>query len=227
MASVNDVKEVLATKGAVTVIEERAIEHGVQLRTKEGPIINVWNTGNVTVQGKMQHLVKPFIDELEAGTPDPGAQRSRTVFVVYGHDTAARTDLEAMLRRWGLEPVVLDQLTSEGDTLIEKLERYGRDISFSVVLATPDDEGYPKDQPTERKYRTRQNVVLELGMMLNKLGRRKVAILLKQPDEGVMERPSDIEGLIYIPFSDSVNDARVQLAKEMNKQGLKIDLDKL
>jgi len=42
-----------------------------------------------------------------------------------------------------------------------------------------------------------------------------------------MERPSDIERLIYIPFTDRVDDAKVQLAKEMNKQGLRIDLDAL
>ena len=43
------------------------------------------------------------------------------VFVVYGHDEPARTQLEAMLRRWGMEPLILDQLPSEGQTIIEKL----------------------------------------------------------------------------------------------------------
>lgn len=42
-----------------------------------------------------------------------------------------------------------------------------------------------------------------------------------------MERPSDIQGLIYIPFKDSVNDVAVTLAKEMNAQGLTIDLSRL
>jgi predicted nucleotide-binding protein len=46
---------------------------------------------------------------------------SRQVFVVYGHDDPSRTSLEAMLRRWNLEPIILDQLTSGGQTIIEKL----------------------------------------------------------------------------------------------------------
>ena len=46
----------------------------------------------------------------------------RDVFVVYGHDENARTQLEAMLRRWNIEPLILDQLPSEGMTVIEKLE---------------------------------------------------------------------------------------------------------
>jgi predicted nucleotide-binding protein len=133
-----------------------------------------------------------------------------------------------MLRRWGLEPIVLDQLTSEGDTLIEKLERSMDDaVVFAVVLATPDDEGFPSGRPDNKKFRARQNVVLELGMMLRGLGRKRVAILLPQLDEGVMEKPSDIDGLLYIPYADTLDDAKVTLAKEMNKQGLSIDLNDL
>ena len=69
-----------------------------------------------------------------------------------------------MLRRWGLEPVILDQLPSQGQTIIEKLEHYQADVSFAVVLATPDDEGRGVTTPTETALRARQNVVLELGM---------------------------------------------------------------
>ena len=147
--------------------------------------------------------------------------------MVYGHDTIARTELEAMLRRWDLTPILIDQLASEGDTLIKKLERITGSAAFAVVLATPDDEGHRRDRPDEKKYRARQNVVLELGMMLRALGRKRVAVLLPQLDQGVMERPSDIDGLIYIPYTDGVADAKVQLAKELNKQGLRIDLDNL
>lgn len=62
-------------------------------------------------------------------------------------------------------------------------------------------------------------------MLLAKLGRRRVAILLKQQER--MERPSDIQGLIYIPFKDDAKDAAVLLAKEMPAQGYQIDIQKL
>jgi predicted nucleotide-binding protein len=68
-------------------------------------------------------------------------------------------------------------------------------------------------------------VVLELGMMLSVLGRSKVAILLKTDVN--MERPSDIQGLIYIPFKDEVREAALLLAKEINAQGISIDLNKV
>ena len=64
-----------------------------------------------------------------------------------------------------------------------------------------------------------------IGMILALLGRQNVAILLKAQDK--MERPSDIQGLIYIPFKDDITEAALPLAKEMNAQGLRIDLCKL
>lgn len=145
------------------------------------------------------------------------------VFVVYGHDKDSLYELEAMLRRWKLEPLILDQLPSEGQTLIEKLEKYATEVKFAVVLATPDDKGYRKGHEDEIAYRARQNVVLELCMLLALLGRKKVAILLKKQDG--MERPSDIQGLIYLPFYDNLQkDVGSSLAKEMLACGYNISL---
>src|SRR3989442_1072670 len=115
---------------------------------------------------------------------------------------------------------------TEGQTVIEKLEAAMDEADFGVVLATPDDEGHRVGRPDEKAYRARQNVVLELGMLLSQLGRQNVAILLKS-QEG-MERPSDIQGLIYVPFKDDVaKEAGVILAKTMVARGYRIDVAKL
>ena len=159
----------------------------------------VFDSGAITPQGKDVELVKQLLG-LEPGknvgatqpfAPAKSAVNNK-VFVVYGHDEQARARLDAMLRRWGLEPLILDQLPSEGQTIIEKLEKYTGEAKFGVVLATPDDEGFRRNHPDEKALRARQNVVLELGMLLSTLGRSKVAILLHQQEN--MERPSDIQG---------------------------------
>lgn len=106
-----------------------------------------------------------------------------------------------------------------------KLEEHTGGVNFGIVLATPDDIGYVKGREEEKKFRARQNVVLELGMLLARIGRSKVAILLSQAEE--MERPSDIEGLIYIPFKENVEEAKVSLAKEMRNNGYTIDIANL
>jgi predicted nucleotide-binding protein len=202
---------------------------GTQLRLQNGAIVNSYHTGKFNVQGKNQEPVKECL-----GVPAPQAIAGNgaaaaakpvlsKVFVVYGHDKGARTELEAMLRRWKLEPMILDQLPSEGQTIIEKLESTIADVNFAVVLATPDDEGHRAGHDDEKAFRARQNVVMELGMMLTLLGRKRVAILMKQQDN--MERPSDIQGLLYIPYKDNLQqEAGLLLAKEMQAQGYPISL---
>jgi predicted nucleotide-binding protein len=227
--SVEDVLKKLEAQGMTLKDKKRnGNDTGYVLRLTKGEIVNVFDNGTVTVQGKYQALVKEALG-IHLGPVSPSAAQlkpSRKVFVVYGHDTQAKTQLEAMLRRWDLDPLILDQLPSEGQTVIEKLEKYTQgDDSFAVVLATPDDEGNIVGKKDERKLRARQNVVLELGLLLSKLGRARVAILLKSQEK--MERPSDIQGLIYLPFTDDVAETKVQLAKEMEKQGISIAMAKL
>lgn len=160
----DQVKDILDTNGFV-LDEEKEIQYGVQLKFTNGSIVNVFDKGTVTPQGKDPDLVK----QLLGLTPGKGttpvlsvvtAGSNNKVFVVYGHEEQARARLDAMLRRRGLEPLILDQLPSEGQTIIEKLEKYTANCHFAVVLATPDDIGYRANHPDEQAYRARQNVVL-------------------------------------------------------------------
>lgn len=207
---------------------QKSISDGnaTQIKLSNGAIVNCWKSGTVNVQGKNTEVVKEIIGKGKAEKNSAPVLSNKKVFVVYGHDSVARSNLEAMLRRWGLEPLILDQLPSEGQTIIEKLENYTGQVEFAVVLATPDDIGYRSNHEDEAAFRARQNVVLELGMLLSKLGRKRVAILLKQQDD--MERPSDIQGLIYIPFIDNLErEAGLTLAKEMVSQGYSIDVARI
>ena len=196
-----------------SITEVKEIPHGKGLRLSNGGIINCYNSGSHVIQGKAQ-------DEVRAVIEDAAITESKKIFVVYGHDEIARTQLEAMLRRWDLEPIILDQQASGGQTIIEKLEEYTADVGYAIILATPDDEGKAKTE-SSYKSRVRQNVVLELGMFLAKLGRNRVAILWKEATD--FEKPSDIQGLIYIPFKDKVDEGSVNLIRELSRQGYKID----
>lgn len=223
-----EVRSLLARNGFKVLKEVRnGNGSGNQLRLESGQIVNVYDTGKVDVQGKNPERIRLVLGTATGGalaapvTATTGV--SNKVFVVYGHDKIARTELEAMLLRWGLEPLILDQLPSGGQTIIEKLEAYIDQAGFGVVLATPDDEGHRAGHGDKKAHRARQNVVLELGMLLTRLGRDRVAILLR--DQVQMERPSDIQGLIYIPYKDSLQkEAGLVLAKEMLAKGYAIDL---
>lgn len=192
---------------------------GTKLKLSNGCIVNVYDSGKMSFQGRNNEEVRAI---LEGKKPE---KANRKVFVVYGHDGNARTQLEAMLRRWDLEPLIIDQLVSSGATIIEKLEEFTQQAEFGIVLATPDDIGYAKNKEDSKRFRVRQNVVLELGMLLAKMGRSKVAILLSQAED--MEKPSDIDGLIYIPFTNNVEETKVSLAKELKNNGYALDISKL
>jgi len=58
---------------------------------------------------------------------------------------------------------------------------------------------------------------LELGMVLAKLGRKRVAVLRKQ----TVEQPSDIDGLLYIPFAERVEEIKLDIIKELQAAGFK------
>ena len=217
---IDKVISVLKENGLKISMKERTGNGlGTKITLEIGCVINCWDSGKLSFQGKNTDKVK----ELFSTTMDNTTNRK--VFVVYGHDSSARTQLEAMLRRWNFEPIIIDQLASSGATIIEKIEEYTKDVSFGIVLATPDDVGYARNCENDKKYRARQNVVLELGMLLAKIGRSKVAILLSQAED--MEKPSDIDGLIYIPFKDNVEETRLSLAKELENNGYSLDINKL
>lgn len=204
-----------------TTFEEKPVQYGTQVRCKDGEIFTVYKSGKLVCGGAVTDLTKVVEAHQQGGTAaarpaHPVAQD--TIFIVYGHDTQTRDELELLLRRMGLNPVILANLPAEGDTIIEKLESYigqkGKAV-YACVLVTPDDEGHKAGEPGLKKYRARQNVVLELGMVLSKLGRKRVAILRKK----TVEQPSDIDGLLYIPFEERIEEIKLNIFKELKAAG--------
>lgn len=106
-----------------------------------------------------------------------------------------RRNIENHIRDLDLEPVVLHKQVNRGNTIIEKIERCAAECDYAVVLLSPDDWGRYKDE-TDLRPRPRQNVILEFGLMIGKLGRENVAMVLK----GDVERPSDSDGIVYILY---------------------------
>jgi Predicted nucleotide-binding protein containing TIR-like domain len=75
---------------------------------------------------------------------------SKKVFIVHGHDSGSRETVARFIEKIGLEPIILQEQANRGLTIIEKVETYG-DVSFAIILLTPDDEGGKRgDQPRPR-----------------------------------------------------------------------------
>ena len=144
----------------------------------------------------------------------------RNVFVVHGHDEAVTSSVARFLERLELVPIILHEQPNQGRTVIEKFEAHS-DVSFAVVLLTPDDMGAVVSS-TRLAPRARQNVILELGYFIGKLGRSRVCALYV---EGV-EIPSDIHGVLYVPYDDSQG-WRLKLASEIRSVGIAVDLNRI
>ncbi|WP_278406277.1 MULTISPECIES: nucleotide-binding protein [Pseudomonas] len=142
---------------------------------------------------------------------------SRRVFVVHGHDDGSRETVARFLEKLGFDAVILHEQANQGRTVIEKVEAHG-DVGFAVVLLTPDDVGCVKGGTPEP--RARQNVILELGYFIGRLGRGKVCALKR----GVLEIPSDYAGVVYESLEGNWKQA---LGRELEEAGHEIDWNKV
>jgi predicted nucleotide-binding protein len=143
------------------------------------------------------------------------------VFIVHGHDVAAKTKAARFVERLGFEAVILHEQISSGRTIIEKIEELTQ-VGFAIVLYTPDDVGNAKGLSENLKLRARQNVIFEHGYLTGKLGREKVIALV----DGDMELPNDISGVVFTKM-DEADAWHLSVAREMKHAGFTIDMNKL
>jgi hypothetical protein len=176
---------------------------------------------------EMSRVLREVTDEFVTGPP--GGQPSTVVpgdavFVVHGSDAARREEVARFLSQVlsaDTPVLVLHEQPNRGRTLIEKFEGTAAQAQFAVVLLTADDEARPRGSDVWET-RGRQNVVFEFGFFVGKLGRGRVAVLY----ESGVERPSDIEGLVYIAL-DEAGAWKIELTREMRAADVDASLDRL
>jgi predicted nucleotide-binding protein len=154
----------------------------------------------------------------------------KEIFISHGKDFESLKELKEILIEFGFTPIVLSEQPSMGKTVMEKLEAYS-DVGFVFVILTPDDLGgfvelgskWSRPQRLRKflkkaRNRPRQNVILEFGYFVGKLGRDRVACLLKKP----VEQPSDMQGTVYLTFKESLKEIKTEILKELTAGGYEI-----
>lgn len=134
---------------------------------------------------------------------------TKNIFVIHGHDELNTRRLTQLLQnQFYLNPIAMLSKPGMSRPLIEKFEEEAQTCSFAFGLFTPDDE---ITNSANRYKQARPNVIYEVGWFIGRLGKHRVALLLKQGTN----IHSDLDGVSRIPFSDNVEDKFLDIQKEL------------
>ena len=140
--------------------------------------------------------------------------KKKEIFIVHGHDTENAFALQRLLKtNLDLDSIILREKPEKGRTVIEKFEQEADGSPFAFVLYTPDDL---VEKEEEKYHQARPNVLFELGWFYGRLGRHNVCLLYKRGTK----IPSDLKGVIYVEFAETVEDTLAKIQKELKAAGI-------
>jgi predicted nucleotide-binding protein len=151
-----------------------------------------------------------------SGRADPRSPNG-PIFIVHGRDTLrAESVAHAVSAETGRKTIILRNEPNLGQTLIEKFEKHAAEVSYAIIILTPDDTGSRAGEASTLP-RGRQNVIFEMGYFYGFIGRANVSVLIYP---GV-EKPSDMEGIAYITFDDD-GAWKTELFRELRHVGFDV-----
>ena len=116
---------------------------------------------------------------------------------------ALQTTLENAGYEYDISPWFLG-VFNLSSTNIEALEKQLDNSDFAILVLTPDDITTKKG---ELKVTPRDNVILELGLFIGRLGRKRTYVICEKNVE--IELPSDLLGITVGYFSNSSDDSEL------------------
>ena len=138
---------------------------------------------------------------------------NNTAFIIHGHDNELKTEVQLLLKRAGVNSVVLHEQADKGRTIIDKLISETETAGYAIALITPD------DLSQDGNNRARQNVILEIGYFVGFLGKERLRMIVK----GDVEIPSDLQGILYEKHNTS-GAWKIKLLKELQAVGIYVDI---
>ena len=216
----------LSTFKSIVFADKIDLPHESSDDTERGIRDTYFRDGLEAAELKLEAMIMEVRDFWQSDDPEKSAARTdvletsnRNVFVAHGHDEAATQQLARFLERLELVPVILREEVSGGRTVIEKFDKYAA-VSYAIALLTADDVGSSRHESAVRP-RARQNVILELGYFIGRLGRNRVCYLTK----GAPEIPTDLAGVVYVPMDSG--QWQGTLVGELKDAGFEVDANKV
>jgi len=148
-------------------------------------------------------------------------QTSRVgVLIVHEHDQDVEQALSQFVRRLGFELMLINESTEGIKASIERLGQQTQ-IGFAMLLASAEDIAGAQslDQPLSPAAR---RSAFDMGYCCGKLGPDRVCVL-HISSAGLFH---DENGVNYIPI-DAAEGWQIQLAKQLKRSGLDVDMNKV
>ncbi|WP_221347718.1 TIR domain-containing protein [Streptomyces beigongshangae] len=172
----------------------------------------------------------PAAEPRTSGEASAEHGRSRSVFVVHGRDEEVRRAMFGLLRRLDLRPLEWEELVrATGRTapfLGEVVMNAPAQAQAALVLLTPDDVAklHPhllgnreRDDETQLTGQPRQNVLIELGMVLMAYPERTVIV-----EVGRLRHVADTAGINVIRF-DGTEGSLAKIVARLKLAGCQLD----
>ena len=147
------------------------------------------------------------------------------VFLIYGHNRRSGNIKETIFNAIeagggivgpGVQCITLDP-DSVMQSITEELQRAIAQCGVAVAICTPD------DKVGDTWYQPRQNVLLEMGMMLGASdGFRRLIVLQRWGDSAETQArlPSDLGGALTIQFFENHDDSIEKVLSALRKKGV-------
>jgi len=181
---------------------------------REGTYTDKFYKINSTFLGYFEQVIEDIINanpELENSSPKK--VNNMTAFIIHGHDNELKVEVQLLLNNAGVNCVILHEQPDKGRSIIEKLIGETEIAGYAIALLTPD------DLTNAGINRARQNVILEIGYFLGKLGKERIRMIVK----GEVEIPSDLQGILYEKH-DMKGAWKIKLLKELQAVGIYVDI---
>lgn len=187
--------------------------------TTQADFIRFCKENLLRTKAVLNAYMEEMIDEGkdEVSMPVKAQRHFNKIFIVHGHDGELKQAVARIIENQNIEAIILSEKANLGRTIIEKFEDYS-EVDGAICLFTADDLGKTQKDSVDQ-LRARQNVVLETGYFMGKLGRNHVIILA---DNGI-EMPSDLSCVVY---TDTAH-WQIELLRELKAMGYEVDFNKL
>lgn len=156
------------------------------------------------IRDKIDHMKTSVLKNSVFKKPEHETLNSK-IFIVPGQDYETLTKTISFIESLGFEAVILHD-TVEKKIIIDKIEQH-LDVNFAIILYSPNVED--------------QNIYLNHGYLIGKLGRNNVCVLVKEN----VEILNDISGIVYVSI-DETDLWCYAIARELKKVRYNLDMKK-